>query len=93
MSIEKLTKRLQGSIDFALDNEEDLDAASWNYQEGILITVNEAKLLLDLVKNCSIPAVVGRSEQLLAVAEYVYNHFDDSSSKTAKDYLQDFLSQ
>ena len=38
-------------------------------------------------------SVVGRSEQLLAVAEYVYNHFDDSSSKTAKDYLQDFLSQ
>ena len=37
--------------------------------------------------------VVERSEQLLAVAEYVYNHFDDSSSKTAKDYLQDFLSQ
>lgn len=64
MSIEKLTKRLQGSIDFALDNEEDLDAASWNYQEGILITVNEAKLLLDLVKNCSIPTVVKQSEQL-----------------------------
>ena len=93
MSIEKLTKRLQGSIDFALDNEEYLDAASWNYQEGILITVNEAKLLLDLVKNCSIPDVVGQSEQLLAVAEYVYNHFDDSSSKTPKDYLQDFISQ
>jgi hypothetical protein len=67
MSIEKLTKRLQGCIDFALDNEEDLDAASWNYQEGILITVNEAKLLLDIVKNCSIPGVVGRSEQLKAV--------------------------
>lgn len=66
MSIDKLTKRLQGSIDFALDNEEDLDAASWNYQEGILITVNEAKLLLDIVKNCSIPDVVGRSEQLKA---------------------------
>ena len=32
-------------------------------------------------------------ESLLAVAEYVYNHFDDSSSKTAKDYLQDFISQ
>jgi hypothetical protein len=37
--------------------------------------------------------VMQRSEQLLAVAEYVYNHFDDSSSKTTKDYLQDFLSQ
>ena len=60
MSIEKLTKRLQGSIDFALDNEEDLNAASWNYQEGILITVNEAKLLLDLVKNCSIPVVISQ---------------------------------
>jgi hypothetical protein len=57
MTIEKLTKRLQGSIDFALDNEEDLDAASWSYQEGILITVNEAKLLLDIVKNCSIADV------------------------------------
>ncbi len=32
-------------------------------------------------------------EQLLAVAEYVYDHFDDSSSKTAKDYLQEFLRQ
>ena len=45
------------------------------------------------VKKLPIHNVVGRSEQLLAVAEYIYNHFDDSSSKTAKDYLQDFLSQ
>lgn len=50
MSIEKLTKRLQGSIDFALANEEDLNALSWNYQEGILITVNEAKLLIDIIQ-------------------------------------------
>jgi hypothetical protein len=64
MELEKLTKRLQGSIDYALDNEEDLNAVSWNYQEGVLITVNEAKLLLDLVKNCSTPDVVGQSEQL-----------------------------
>ena len=47
----------------------------------------------EAIKNCFIPDVVGRSEQLLAVAEYVYNHFDDSSSKTAKEYLEDFLSQ
>ena len=45
------------------------------------------------LSNCNKPAVIGRSEQLLAVAEYVYNHFDDSSTKTAKDYLEDFLSQ
>jgi len=57
----------------------------------------ECKLVMiawstEVVKNLTIPVVVGQSEQLLAVAEYVYNHFDDSSSKTAKDYLQDFLS-
>ncbi|MFS4417173.1 hypothetical protein [Maribacter sp. 2307ULW6-5] len=70
MSIEKLTKRLQGSIDFALDNEEDLDAASWNYQEGILITVNEAKLLLDIVKNCSIPDVSQQRELLIGFKKW-----------------------
>ena len=38
-------------------------------------------------------SVSGQSELLLSVAKYVYNHFDDSSSKTANDYLQEFLSQ
>jgi hypothetical protein len=54
----------------------------------------DARALLEEIKQAlTIPDVVGQSEQLLAVAEYVYNHFDDSSSKTAKDYLQDFLRQ
>ena len=83
MSIEKLTKRIQGSIDFALDNEEDLDAASWNYQEGILITVNEAKLLLDIVKNCSIPDVVGQSES------FICDHCDEGFTDISKEVTID----
>lgn len=78
------------------------DYASYSFMEGkidentmnhliedaqnYVAKLNELKLL-------SLHNVVGQSEQLLAVAEYIYNHFDDSSSKTAKDYLQDFLSQ
>ena len=33
------------------------------------------------------------SEQLLAVAKYVYWNYDESSSKKPKDYLEDFESQ
>jgi hypothetical protein len=67
-----------------------------SYTEGEVIQAMTEDRFIEALKEAKllpIPAVVGRSEQLLAVAEYVYNHFDDSSSKTAKDYLQDFLSQ
>jgi len=33
------------------------------------------------------------SEQLLAVAKYVYWNYDESSSKKPEDYLKDFKSQ
>lgn len=67
--------------------EKELDELIAKYEEGNMTLITLKAELLRLF------SVVGRSEQLLAVAEYVYNHFDDSSSKTAKDYLQDFLSQ
>jgi hypothetical protein len=37
--------------------------------------------------------VVGLSEQLLALAQYMCEHHSNLDGKTAKDYLQDFLSQ
>lgn len=37
--------------------------------------------------------VVGQSEQLLALAQYMCEHQNNLDGKTAKDYLQDFLSQ
>ena len=48
---------------------------------------------LSVVKNCSIPHVVGRSEQLLTLAQYMCEHQNNLDGKTAKEYLQDFLSQ
>lgn len=48
--IESLQKRLQKSVDLAEKMEEDLDSASWIMQEGILLTYNEAKLIINLIK-------------------------------------------
>ena len=31
----------------AIDNNDDMNAKSWGYEEGILITANEAKLIID----------------------------------------------
>jgi len=62
--LEKLADRLQASIDFATEHKEDFEASSWNYQEGVLLNHNEAKLVVDLVKKLTIPVVVGQSEQL-----------------------------
>jgi hypothetical protein len=42
---------------------------------------------------CALADVVGQSEQLLALAQYMCEHQNNLDGKTAKDYLQDFLSQ
>lgn len=49
--------------------------------------VNE---LNEQLRQCN---VSGRSEQLLALAQYMCEHQNNLDGKTAKDYLQDFLSQ
>lgn len=56
--LEKLADRLQASIDFATEHNEDFEASSWNYQEGVLLNHNEAKLVVELVKNLAIHDVV-----------------------------------
>ena len=56
--LEKLADRLQASIDFATEHNEDFEASSWNYQEGVLLNHNQAKLVVDLVKNLAIHDVV-----------------------------------
>jgi len=55
--LQKLADRLQASIDFATKQNEDFEASSWNYQEGVLLNHNEAKLVVDLVKNLAIHVV------------------------------------
>ena len=43
--------------------------------------------------NVALGDVVGQSEQLLALAQYICEHKNNLDGKTSKDYLQDFLSQ
>lgn len=56
--LQKLADRLQASIDFATEHNEDFEASSWAYEEGVLLSHNEAKLVVELVKNLSIHDVM-----------------------------------
>ena len=47
---EELIKRLEEQISFADSNGYEMDDISWDYQKGVLVTCNEAKLILGLVK-------------------------------------------
>lgn len=46
----ELIESLEEHINHIKDYDGDMDAASWGYQEGILISGNEAKLFLKLLK-------------------------------------------
>ena len=52
--------------------------------------LDKQRITTDLLRLFS---VVGQSEQLLALAQYMCQHQNNLDGKTAKDYLQDFLSQ
>ncbi|MBP6538745.1 MAG: hypothetical protein KA234_00310 [Saprospiraceae bacterium] len=47
-----LIDRLEKSVHIAIENEERLDSRSWAMEHGVLITVNEAKMLVDRLKPC-----------------------------------------
>ena len=50
---EKLIKRLAESIDYAQKEGYSMDEANWAYEEGALITFNEAKLIIKALKKYS----------------------------------------
>lgn len=60
-----LLKELEKERDVALKHENDNDH-SWGYLDGL-------ERAIEIVKNCSIPNVVGRSEQLKALLEKLLN--------------------
>ena len=47
---------------------------------------------LDEVKNLTIPAVVGRSEQLKAFADYVQGRMWEGEDKDLSEFVEEFLS-
>jgi DnaJ-class molecular chaperone len=55
--LQTLANKLQTCIDFATEHNEDFEASSWNYQEGVLLNHNEAKSVVELIKNLTIPVV------------------------------------
>jgi hypothetical protein len=90
---ELLKNRLQASIDFAVKMNEDFEAISWNYQEGVLLNHNEAKLVVELIKKLTLTNVIQQSE-LLAFIEEV-SEFDALVSSTrlrlrAKELLKNY---
>ncbi len=53
--MDNTTKRiladLKSSVKIAQDCNEDLDAVSWGWQEGVLISCNDAKLIIELIED------------------------------------------
>tara|TARA_B110000208_G_C11726103_1_gene414609 strand:+ start:262 stop:549 length:288 start_codon:yes stop_codon:yes gene_type:complete len=80
--LEKLADRLQASIDFATEHNEDFEASSWNYQEGVLLNHNEAKLVVELVKKLTLTDVSQQRELLNALADDFNNSTDTYVGQT-----------
>ena len=83
--INKLKERLDISIQFSIDHNENLNVSSWNYQEGILLTPNEAKLFSDYLSirqkiNFDLLELLERYEAMKSLLEEI------TSNDTPKDY-------
>lgn len=46
MSIKKIIKNIEGQIYDCIKGGEDLDSASWQLEEGVLLSVNEARAII-----------------------------------------------
>ena len=65
-------------------NQESFKRTHSRLHKSIIEAINQALRIHD---------VVGRSEQLLALAQYMCEHQNNLDGKTAKDYLEEFISQ
>ena len=76
--IKKVAKEKFGNGKYLTDKED-------GFRQG-------AEWALEQVKNCSIPDVVGRSEQLKAFADYVQGRMWEGEDKDLSEFVEDFLS-
>ena len=78
--------------------EENKDLAYWkanaeeDYMQVPISVLRYISELEKVVKNCSIPAVVGRSEQLKAFADYVQGRMWEGEDKDLSEFVEEFLS-
>lgn len=47
--MKEIIEKLQKQIDEAIECNQPLDEASWGYEQGVIITVNEAKEIIELL--------------------------------------------
>ena len=76
--IKKVAKEKFGNGKYLTDKED-------GFRQGV-------EWALEQVKNCSIPAVVGRSEQLKAFADYVQRRMWEGEDKDLSEFVEEFLS-
>ena len=90
--LEKLADRLQASIDFATEHNEDFEASSWNYQEGVLLNHNEAKLVVELVKKLTLTDV-SQQRELLNFRRFMVKggYGSDEIRSITKESIDDFI--
>ncbi len=68
----KLIKQLENSVKLAEKSGENMNDVSWGMQEGILISYNEAKLILSALSQPPIDNKAVDDEALIAMAEKEY---------------------
>ena len=84
METKKITSRLNQSVEFAKENGEYNDEASWNCQQGVIVDYKEAEHI------CSLLDGVHRRELLLA-AICEYNKYNTQRDiKAVEDWLKDW---
>jgi len=84
----RIVKHLKQSIQYDEDNLENMDAASWQLKQGVILSTNEAKLLLnayELAQQSQSASIQQAVEQLkLRLAKY---NNQGSKSKASENIL------
>lgn len=81
--IELITKALKDAYKFVKEQRQTTETSE------LLINLFKAEIL---VKNCSIPGVVGQSEQLKAFSDYAQKRMWEDGDKDLSEFVDEFLS-
>ncbi len=57
-STKRILDDLKSSVEIAQDCNEDMNAVSWGMQEGVLISCNDAKLLIELIEKSEVDNIL-----------------------------------
>jgi len=84
MKTNKIQENIKHQIKVAINCKEDLDTASWGYEQGVLITCNEAKLLIEEIEKAiqtqkqATADLINDEIKFLIDLKHNYNHEGES---------------